>query len=572
MLSLSRVSLLSGLFLLLQSPAWTADNGDQIDIPRIELMPNIPNPLFLLDWKQKARDYDDFVFDPTLTGEHLPAIWTDTTRINFPRDGFGMPAYIGHFGQTGGANHEAIATMGSVLGSTFAGIDKSDQDGMDYVLMVQNYYNTANSENLVLNRVSARSGRTFWYEIWPHILFYSLAYHYPGFGTSNNIVFTTANKWYAAAGTMGGYTGSPNFNHTAFSFEDNQPFNNDRWREPDAAAGIAWLQYMAYQRFGSPQFLTGAKWGLQYLEETDDNPNYEIMLSYGAYTAARMNAEFDTEYDVGKLVDWVFEPSSTVRRGWGCIVGTWNGHEVNGLLGSTTNRGGYAFSFVTFANMASLVPLVRYDDRFARAIGKWMLNASVTSRLYYADQLPAENQSSAFWGGDPGAAIAYEGLRFEWEGVSPFATGDALRNDWAATDFALYGGGYVGILGAIVDRTNEPAILQLDLLATDIFPDAAYPSYLYYNPHSSDRTVEINVGSQPVDLYDAVTSQFVGRDRTGETTFTVAGDSAVILVLPPHGGRLSADGKRLLVDGVVIDYHNRSDIVTPRSDWMILTY
>jgi hypothetical protein len=99
-----------------------------------------------------------------------------------------------------------------------------------------------------------------------------------------------------------------------------------------------------------------AKWGLDYLEGTGNNPNYEILLSYGAYTAARMNAEQGTTYDVEKLVNWVFEPSSTVRSGWGCIVGSWNGYQVNGLMGSTTDGGGYAFSFPTFANRGRAGP------------------------------------------------------------------------------------------------------------------------------------------------------------------------------------------------------------------------
>ena len=53
----------------------------------------------------------------------------------------------------------------------------------------------------------------------------------------------------------------------------------------------------------------------------------------------------------------------------------------------------------------------------------------------------------------------------------------------------LYGSSHVGILGGIVRPTNVDGILQLDLLKTDYFHADAYPTYLYYNPHAAEKSV-----------------------------------------------------------------------------------
>ena len=66
----------------------------QLDIPRVSRMPDTPEPYRLKDWKKVARDYDRFVFDPTIKGEYLPLLWWDDTKRNFPRRAFGLPTYV----------------------------------------------------------------------------------------------------------------------------------------------------------------------------------------------------------------------------------------------------------------------------------------------------------------------------------------------------------------------------------------------------------------------------------------------------------------------------------------------
>jgi hypothetical protein len=148
------------------------------------------------------------------------------------------------------------------------------------------------------------------------------------------------------------------------------------------------------------------------------NPLYEVLLPYAAFTAARMNAELGRNYDVSRLVNWCFEarPKPQARPNWGVITGSWNGLEVNGLVGSVTDGGGYAFAMNTFQYAGTLAPLARYDARYARELGKWILNLANAARLLYPNAHDAEHQSSSAWARkhDPKSVIAYEGLR-KWK-------------------------------------------------------------------------------------------------------------------------------------------------------------
>jgi hypothetical protein len=96
----------------------------------------------------------------------------------------------------------------------------------------------------------------------------------------------------------------------------------------------------------------------------------------------------------------------------------------------------------------------------------------------------------------------------------------------------------------------------LDLLKNDYFHDKAYPTYLYYNPHASAKTVEIDVGPNRRDIYDAVSDQFLKNDVHGLARFTVSADSARIVVLTPAGGTMRREAERTLIDTVVVRYVN----------------
>ena len=120
---------------------------------------------------------------------------------------------------------------------------------------------------------------------------------------------------------------------------------------------------------------------------------------------------------------------------------------------------------------------------------------------------------------------------------------------------ALYFGGDVGYLGAIVTNTIREKILQVDLLKTDFYRDAAYPSYLYYNPWTTEKSVQIDVGASAVDIYDTVTHSFIANNVSGVRTVYIPADSARILVLAPAGGTAVYSGRKLIINDVVVDYY-----------------
>ena len=90
--------------------------------------------------------------------------------------------------------------------------------------------------------------------------------------------------------------------------------------------------------------MQGAELALDFLQSWETNPSYEIQLPYGILTAARMNAVEGTNYNIEKMLNWAFSSGKGTLRGWGTIVGNWNGYDVSGLIGEANDAGNdYAF-------------------------------------------------------------------------------------------------------------------------------------------------------------------------------------------------------------------------------------
>jgi len=566
----TKMVIISLLLLLGLAQSGLAQPG-QRTVAAIEAMPNIPQPFEMRDWKEVARKYDALLFDFNQSGQYLPLIQWDNRNINFKLQSFMIPSYVGASG-----GNEALTQISAVLGASLVGVDKSNQNGHNWVLMTIQYFNARNRMGIINNNVNSTGG-SFWYNVWPGMLFFMLADQYPEVAHVQNelsftnktmsmvdIMYANAQRWADAAADLRSKPDIHRLNLLRYDFLTGQPvyrYEDDRYRYAngnqlaEGLVGIAWMNYMAYVTWGEPQFLETVEWCMDFVEGVSYNPLYEVILPYGAYLAARLNAELGTDYDVQKFIEWTFGPAEA-RPGWGIVHGTWAGKDVNGLMGSITTD--YVFAMNTFATVAAFVPVVRYDPSYARAIGKYVLNAANNARLFYSAYHDAEHRTRPDWEGDPESVIAYEALRREWNGKTLYAMGDGVKNGWAATDFGLYGSSHVGLMAACIGASSDPKILQLDLLATDFFHAPAYPSYLYYNPYSEARRAAIDVGSSASRLYDAAAKRFVTGPVTGEVEFEIAADSAAVIVVTPADGQISTDGKRLLVDGIVVDYHYSS--------------
>jgi hypothetical protein len=534
--------------------------AQQIVIGRIEAMPNAPSPYLMRDWKSVARGYDSLLFNTALQGQYLPLSKTYTASVNYPGlTSFGLQSYVG--GSLG--NGEGINCIPAVVCASLAGIDKSNQHGVDWVSMCREWFNKANGQNLYLNSASAKTGDDWWYETMPNIFFYQLYSLYPATADFSSQFTTIADRWLAAINAMGGSTtpwSLANVQHRAFDLAKMLP-NNSGVVEPEAAGAIAWILYQAYVKTGDQKYRIGAEIALESLLVYPTNPSYEQQLPYGAYVAARMNAELGTSYDIPKMLSWCFANGDGTLRQWGVTVGTWGGYDCSGLIGEINHSNDYPFFMNTVEQVGALVPLVRYDDRYARAIGKWVLNAANASRLFFTEYLSDSHQDGAAWGHqyDPGSTIAHEAMRqfnLTNAATTPFATGDAIRNGWGSTNYALYGASHVGIYGAIVETTNVSMILRLDLLKTDYYHTAAYPTYLYFNPYGSDTSVVLDVGGGPHDLYNNVSKSFQGQGVSGPTTVTIPANSAAVIAVVPAGGSLTHDLDKTLIDGVVVDFRS----------------
>jgi hypothetical protein len=544
-------------------------SDSQYTLPRVEAMSNEPSPYLMRDWHEVTEGYVDYVLDNTKTGTNLPLCSWITSGSWAGM--FNMPAYVGAGYSTGSS--EAINALALIVSGTLVGYDMSNYNGHDPVTGAANMYYCA-SQQMCGNNEYGCGNPEFWYKMVPAIFMVQIADLYPAKGGLPNKVNAIADKLYDASVVMGGQKDPwtiPNYNHYSFNFSTMLPVDNGEWVESDSAAAFAWISYMAYTKSGDPNHLTAADWGMAYLSDVvpiDQNPHYEVMLQYGPITAARMNAELGRSYDLDKLLYWcsgyvTHLDTYSFRVGWGTISSTpWGGYDCDGLVGSVTDSSGYAFAMNTFQSAGATIPVVRYNSSYARAIGKWMLNLANAARLLYPSFLDSGHQYSAAWnwaisqGYDPNSYIAYEGLRrYKVEdgdmntSVSPYATGDnALR-------LGLYGSSSVGYLGSIVRTTNVEKILQWDCLKTDFYHDTAYPTYLYFNPYDTPKTVSIDAGSDCVDLYDTVSQTFLKTDTSGITDFNIPADSAVVIVLAPAKGTVTIEDNKKLINGVVVDYN-----------------
>ena len=540
-------ALFLGLATLLALPA----TAQQVTIDRVEAMPALPDDYLLRDWTRVATAYDSLVFDAGSSKTYAPFVRLYEGTVNYDHGAFGIETYVGGGNAVPG---EAINVLPALVGASLVGADKRTQFGTDWVLRAEEFFNRRNGLGVYLNTPSTASGQDWWYETMPNVFFLQLRDLYPGFGDSDRQLVSLADTWLEAVEALGGSAtpwSIPSFNYRSIDLATMTP-QPDGVDEPEAAGAIAWILYSAYRATGDERYRIGAELALEDLERRTQNPSYELQLPYGALTAARMNAELGTHYDVAKFVTWSFEVGGL--RNWGTIVGEWNGVSVNGLVGEARNEN-YAFALNGYQQAAALVPLVRYDDRLARAIGRWMVNLASSSRRFYGTELPAANQTDWDWvsANDPDGVVAYEGLRIREDGASPRATGDAKRNNWAPTNLGLYGSSSVGYLAALIDSTDVPGVLRLDLRATDFYRDASYASYLVYNPHDEAKTVEIPLSFGRYDVYDAAASAFVARGVQRTASVEIPPDAARVLVFPVAGGTETREDGRLLVNGLLVD-------------------
>lgn len=531
----------------------------QLSISRIDKMPDSPSPLIIRDWKTVAHDYDSFVFNLNKTGTYLPLSRLGTQgQFNYTDNSpIFLDSYVGagdHFKQA-----EAINILPAIVGASLAGIDKSNQNGINWVAKTKDFFNLKNGQNVYLNNYSSASGNDWWYDVMPNVYFYQMYSLYPNVAPEFNTQFTTvADRWLYCVSQLGGKTtpwSLPNMNYRAFNLKTGLPLNTSV-PEPESAGSIAWLLYNAYHETGNRKYFEGAQLAMDFLSGMGSNPSYELQLPYGTLAAARINAVEGTNYPLQKMLGWCFDRGAL--RGWGSIVGNWGGLDVSGLIGEANDAGNdYAFVMNGFQQAAALAPLPKYDKRFARAIAKWILNITNASRLFYWNALPQTQQDSYTWASinDPTACIPHESMKQFLDGKTPFATGDAIKGGWAATNLSLYSGSSVGYLAAVVQTTNIPEILQIDLNKTDFYGENKLGSYLYYNPTQAIKQVNFSLPSGTFEVYDAITEKILFSSASGSIQLSIPANEVCLIRLFQSGLVPEARNGRLYTGNDILDYH-----------------
>jgi hypothetical protein len=514
-------------------------------VPYIENFPLLPTPLVIRDWKQTALDYHQLAFNPSVTGQYLPLLYeyTANTAAGYSGPAFSLPSYVGNPRDSG----EALTALGAVLGGTLAGLNMASLTGHDRVQQCEVYYCVVNGHGLVLNNVNSRGSGSAWYDIFPNVLLYQIGSHYPGRASLQTKMAAIADSWLTALPVL-----SNNWEHTGFSFTSMTP-TDSAWVEPDMAIGIAWLEYMAYVQFHDARYLAAADTCMTQMNSRTANPFYETLGFFGPALAARLNAELGRSYSTSKHLNWIFAPTSDARPGWGCENTRWGNYDTYGLMGSTTDSSGYAFSMNSYAAAGIITPVVRYDPHYARLLGRWLLHVAANANLFYPNTLPTNMQSSAAWVQQTGVqSISYEGVRHLGP-TTPYATGDAAEPIQDLNPYGAWGSGW---MAALFQTSNVPGILQVDCVTTEAFPPVTFPTYLFYNPYALAKQVTVSVGPQAKHLYDLVTGAFLATKITGIATLTLAPDTAIVLALCPATNAISQSGQKLLMGGVVIDYWN----------------
>ena len=527
----------------------------QKEIAKVETMPSFPQPYAILDWHQKSLDFDAFAFDFDNPAQSGPVIWWDNAGRNTGERTFGLYTAMKDARQgadvNGGEFHESLNILHCLLGAGLNGIDKRDQNGYNWVKMSQNYFNTENGWNIVMNNtcpevalLGGGYGRDWWYDVYPNILFWAVSEVFPGVEGAEEILRITADQFARADSVLAG-----NYDFTYFDYAQMKGCNNWIPKQQDAAGGHAWVLYSAYSHFGDEKYLKHAISAMEALDCQTESRFYEILLPMGIYTAARLNAEQGCTFDLDKMFSWVFDGCTAEdgRTGWGITSGRWGDYDIAGLQGSLIDGGGFAFLMNSIDVAWPFVPMVKYQPQYARAIGKWMLNNVNSCRLFFPDQLPDSLQCLPGMQGYTNSVIAYEGLRYqddrympeEHAGKHPIALGDGPlwnENNPPESMFSVYSTSAVGILGAIVRTTDVEGILRLDCNATDFYASKPWPVYLMYNPHTDTRevTYELDTDSR-CDLLDVVSGKYLAKGVSGSCRITIDADSAALVAELPAG-------------------------------------
>lgn len=556
--------------------AVTQGGGLSRAVPAVERMPALPDPMCVREWQAVARSYYARIFGAGHTEPHAAVAQVDATAGTFR-----VPSYMDREGA-----QESMACLGGVLGMRLVGLDVRAGSAFDYAQACKAWFDP--ETGFYRHTCGQRGGDIHGdiYGYWPALLGMLFADLWPEdaeFVLQRDAAITAFDS--IARGC--GCPDKPDFGVLGWDFTTgcsggrHEPMNR-----LSHAPTVAWALMVGARLRQDAAMAERARAALRW-QLGKKCGRYEMTFLPVVVAAARLNRfrggeESPLDLDAAFSVFFGDYPEGT--NTWAITAGTrCGGITCDGLDGARWGKGGfYAFSMGSLQGPAWLVPVARYDTRYARAIGKYALHAANSARLLQGYGLSGEQQDHALWKrtNDVDNLHFYEGLK-SWSPdparrYAPYATGDPLLLGWGlgrkkipheeylarrdaefsngCGNLAPYMGNQVGFLGGILRLTNVPGVLAWDCLATDWFHEPAWPTTLVYNPYENTRAVELLLPSCD-RFFDAATGQCVTVERSavGRVRLTLgAGDARVLVAVPETAqvvrhadGRVTAGGRTL---------------------------
>lgn len=461
-----------------------------VHLPDIERMPDRPKAL-PIDWQSVAARFHNHV----MNDENKIMFLDEKGHIKF-----------GAFYQDGG--HELITFGGIVLGKVLSG-----EDVREYFPSLLDYFNDTNG--MFFNQPKNKK-EEYWYLMYVNCLAAEIIRQS---GTDDEILLTKVEKSLERLIRIAKQV-NYNFNDQGYDFELQQPFTNkDDFRQPDTIGAYAYLMLLGYYMFSKEHYLCEAVKGMELYQGFEHNPWYEIPSGAMACLATAKLNSMGYSFDVEKVVNFALDSKE------GCLhVGSWGEREVNGLMmgwrgHSRVEALQTSYSLESFLLLPFLLPVVKYDHRFARLVGKYALNVSSNVKLFFKDFMPLEAQSRP----DLPPDVPYETVHIDKNGHSPYAFGDFHSHK------SVYGGSLLLWIANLIEQTKDPYILKLNLTRSDFFnKETNEEVFLYFNPLEEEKEVVLQVDNEVV-VTDMLKQITLGQQSESKVVIKIPSGDAVLI-------------------------------------------
>lgn len=469
-------------------------------------IPMIPDNYQYKDWRKVSSDFLNMLFD----FESYSLAYIDHSYQNTGRESLGILTHASDKQDI--TQSQAITVIGALLSADLLGRETMGEERLNQLVqLVQSYYNVENGEGMFLNYQNVNTKDiSFWEQVYPGLLYFMLMDRYESSLDSEQILRSIADSWYNVVMDLGGSDNMVDMGYTGYDFKQDKPYDNGEWIEPDAAAGIALLQYYAYEKFQDRKYIKATELCMNYLDEFQRNPGYEVLYLYLPYLAARLNALENYHFDTPKYMEFFFTESDYQHE-----YGMFNSGVGTGLIGERTENGGTPHSFPSIVGATAVVPMLKYDQRYAVEVGRYLLQLTNSLNLFY------DYNSSP--------------LKEEYHNLIPAEKVERNRLD-SSQELSVLSGSYLGLLGGMIEPTNIEGILKVDLNVNDYYLDEEdmKPSYLIFNPYDQEQEVEYQVTTDgEVNLYDSVSQTFIEKNVKAQTKIKIKATDAVIITEIP---------------------------------------